>query len=192
MGRAGEGWSKDSGAGAASSLIDILSPLPVEALRLDPMRVSGLKQMGLKRLGQVLGRERKPLRARFGDVLIARLDQILGLVPEKLVARLPVPERQVERRFADPIGLLDHVMGTVGELAAQMQALLEAEGVKLVWAPKPSEVYPEGYSTNVTVAGVSEGLCGADRPGHFDGVATVVAEGRSLMAMGRGVDVRME
>ena len=52
--------------------------------------------------------------------------------------------------------------------------LLAAEGVALLWAPDRSEVYPEGYATNVSVAGVSEGLCGADRPGHFDGVATVV------------------
>jgi pantoate--beta-alanine ligase len=52
--------------------------------------------------------------------------------------------------------------------------LLASEGVALLWAPERSEVYPKGYTTNVSVAGVSEGLCGADRPGHFDGVATVV------------------
>ncbi|WP_133364649.1 pantoate--beta-alanine ligase [Qipengyuania sediminis] len=57
---------------------------------------------------------------------------------------------------------------------ARDAALLEAEGVALLWAPEPSEVYPAGYATNVSVAGASEGLCGADRPGHFDGVATVV------------------
>ncbi|WP_454597954.1 pantoate--beta-alanine ligase [Qipengyuania sp. SM2507] len=54
--------------------------------------------------------------------------------------------------------------------------LLEAEGVTLLWAPAPDEVYPEGYATNITVSGVSAGLCGADRPGHFDGVATVVCK----------------
>ena len=54
--------------------------------------------------------------------------------------------------------------------------LLAAEGVALLWAPQPDEVYPEGYATNVSVAGVSEGLCGGDRPGHFDGVATVVCK----------------
>ena len=54
--------------------------------------------------------------------------------------------------------------------------LLEREGVALLWAPSPAEVYPPGYATNVSVAGVSEGLCGGDRPGHFDGVATVVCK----------------
>jgi pantoate--beta-alanine ligase len=59
---------------------------------------------------------------------------------------------------------------------ARDAALLEAEGVSLLWAPPPGEVYPEGYATNVSVSGVSEGLCGANRPGHFDGVATVVCK----------------
>ena len=54
--------------------------------------------------------------------------------------------------------------------------LLAAEGVSLVWAPAFEVMYPEGYATNVAVSGVSEGLCGAMRPGHFDGVATVVAK----------------
>ncbi|MEQ1497446.1 MAG: pantoate--beta-alanine ligase [Novosphingobium sp.] len=53
-------------------------------------------------------------------------------------------------------------------------ALLEAEGVSLIWAPDAEAMYPEGYATTVAVGGVSSGLCGDARPGHFDGVATVV------------------
>jgi pantoate--beta-alanine ligase len=59
---------------------------------------------------------------------------------------------------------------------AEDSRLLEGEGVDLLWSPPVEEVYPEGFATTVSVRGVSEGLCGASRPGHFDGVATVVCK----------------
>lgn len=55
-------------------------------------------------------------------------------------------------------------------------ALLEGEATDMVWAPTVDVMYPAGYMTNVSVTGVSEGLCGGSRPGHFDGVATVVGK----------------
>jgi pantoate--beta-alanine ligase len=53
---------------------------------------------------------------------------------------------------------------------------LEAEGVEVLFAPTAAEMYHEGSVTTVTVAGVGDRLDGASRPGHFTGVATVVAK----------------
>ncbi len=55
-------------------------------------------------------------------------------------------------------------------------ALLESAGADLVWTPPVEEVYPEGFQTTISVEGVSRPLEGASRPGHFRGVATVVAK----------------
>jgi pantoate--beta-alanine ligase len=54
--------------------------------------------------------------------------------------------------------------------------LLGAAGCDLLWLPAAEEMYPPGFATTVSVGGVSERWDGAARPGHFDGVATVVAK----------------
>ncbi len=54
--------------------------------------------------------------------------------------------------------------------------LLVKEGVDYLFIPAVSEMYPEQYSTYVEVLGLTEGLCGARRPGHFRGVATVITK----------------
>jgi pantoate--beta-alanine ligase len=59
---------------------------------------------------------------------------------------------------------------------AKDSAMLEAEGVALLWAPTVEEMYPQGFASSISVSGVSANFCGADRPGHFDGVATVVCK----------------
>ncbi|MER9489251.1 pantoate--beta-alanine ligase [Mesorhizobium sp. M0563] len=61
---------------------------------------------------------------------------------------------------------------TEDEDAAKLAPL----GAHLLYAPDAEEMYPAAFATTVSVSGVSEGLCGAFRPGHFDGVATVVAK----------------
>ena len=55
-------------------------------------------------------------------------------------------------------------------------AMLTDAGCDLLWLPPVEIMYPDDFATTVSVAGVSEGLDGSARPGHFDGVATVVAK----------------
>ncbi len=54
--------------------------------------------------------------------------------------------------------------------------LLAAKGCALLWLPPVSQIYPDGFATTVSVARLGDGLCGAARPVHFDGVTTIVAK----------------
>ena len=65
------------------------------------------------------------------------------------------------------------------------RAAAEAEGVDLLFTPDTTEMYPAGARTTVHVDGLTEGLCGASRPGHFDGVTTIVAKLFSIVGPSR-------
>jgi protein ImuB len=106
-----------------------LAPLPVAALRLAEAQVEGLGELGLKRIGDLYGRDRRALAARFGTTLVLRLDQALGQIGERLKPRLPPVAHFAERRFAEPIGLIDDVLMTVHDLAVRLGGDLERAGL---------------------------------------------------------------
>jgi len=74
------------------------------------------------------------------------------------------------RQFDDASDYTRYPRATEADLAACAD-----EGVDIVWLPSVEEVYPPGFDTTVRVGAVAKPLEGAARPGHFEGVATVVA-----------------
>jgi pantoate--beta-alanine ligase len=77
--------------------------------------------------------------------------------------------------FVNPLqfGVNEDLAAYPRQLAHDSRLLREA-GADLLWAPTVEEMYPDGFATTVSVAGLDRVLCGLHRPGHFDGVATVV------------------
>jgi pantoate--beta-alanine ligase len=74
-------------------------------------------------------------------------------------------------QFNDPADLAKYPRDPEGDAAKAREA-----GIGILWMPGPEHMYASGHSTTVSVAGLTDGLCGATRPGHFDGVATVVTK----------------
>ncbi len=113
--------------------------------------------------------------------------ETVGLVPTmgalhdghlSLVARAAAcADRVVATIFVNPAQFAaSEDMSAYPRREARDFDLLRDAGVALVFAPPVEEIYPAGFATTVSVANVSEGLCGVHRPGHFAGVATVVSK----------------
>ncbi|HEX5453559.1 MAG TPA: DNA polymerase Y family protein [Stellaceae bacterium] len=107
----------------------VLAPLPVEALRLDPATVAGLRRVGLRRVGDLYPMPRDALARRFGDGVARRLDQALAAVPEPLSPLCETPERRVRLSFAEPIADPADLARAIERLAADLAARLEREGL---------------------------------------------------------------
>lgn len=86
-------------------------------------------------------------------------------------------EKVVVSIFVNPIqfGPSEDLASYPRDLAKD-KILCEGAGADLIFTPEPSEMYPKDAPTNVSVQELAAGLCGAKRPGHFDGVCTVVSK----------------
>lgn len=111
--------------GAGEAMLD---PLPVAALRLDPAVVFALERVGLKTVAKIRQAARSPLAARFGALLLRRLDQALGLEDEAISPRRPAPLLLAERRFAEPISEEEDVRAVLASLAVSLAKGLEERG----------------------------------------------------------------
>jgi len=130
---------------------------------------------GVAELRAQVARWREEKRSRIGVVptMGALHEGHLSLVR----AALDQTDRVIVTLFVNP-----KQFNNAADLAAYPRtekedaAKLAPLGAHLLYCPDGDAIYPAGFSTTVSVAGVSEGLCGAHRPGHFDGVATVVTK----------------
>ena len=117
-----------AGAGAEA---EALAPLPVEALRLDPFGARRLRELGLKRIGQVTGIDRASLARRFGQgetAIVRRLDQALGRVEEPLSPRRAAPEYRVMVTPLQPLIDFAGIEHEFDRLLDSLLALLDEAG----------------------------------------------------------------
>lgn len=109
----------------------ILSGLTIRALRLSPATVAGLARLGLRHIGDLEALPRAGLTARFGDVVLHRLDQAHGREDEPITPRRPVTPHRADRAFAEPIAYREDVAAGTRELLDRLCADLESQGLGL-------------------------------------------------------------
>ena len=117
------------GAVAAGVREAVLAPLPVEALRLEPQACTVLRQLGFKRIGQLLELPRAVLARRLGEAALHRLDEALGRRCAPLELSLEQPPFRAERRMFEPVSEAEQVLQVARDLADDLCVSLEGRGV---------------------------------------------------------------
>jgi len=107
-------------------VVAALTPLPMNGLRLPPKTIEDLSRVGLRRIGDLTALRRTPLAARFGDLVLERLDQALGRVDEPLSPRRPAPAMHVRLAFAEPVGRTDDIALATRRMLDELCARLAA------------------------------------------------------------------
>jgi protein ImuB len=106
-----------------------IAELPVHALRLSPDSIAGLVELGIARVGQLAAKPRAPLRLRFGDEVIWRLDQALGHAVEPILFISPPDVPTAQLAFAEPIAAPETLQRVTERLLAQLCPDLERRGL---------------------------------------------------------------
>ncbi|MCC6306338.1 MAG: DNA polymerase Y family protein [Rhodobacteraceae bacterium] len=129
-----------------------LAPLPVAALRLDPEIAAGLARLGIARIGDLAGLPRAALARRFGQGLMRRLDQALGIEPEPVSPARAAPRFAVRLSFPEPIGRAEDVAAGLARMLPVLSGRLAAAG------RGARRVRIEAWGSDGTVQGVEAGF----------------------------------
>jgi pantoate--beta-alanine ligase len=126
-------------------------------------------------------RDLAPALARLKDEGRLALVPTMGALHAGHLALVEEARRRADRVmatiFVNPLQFNDaDDLAKYPRTEAEDSAKLEAAGCELLWMPTAEHLYPDGFATTLSVAGASEHWEGEHRPGHFDGVATVVAK----------------
>jgi protein ImuB len=114
---------------ASDQIRAALAPLPIAALRLDPVIIDGLHRVGLRQIGEILAMPRDALARRFGETVARRLDQALDELPEPLSPLGEVPSRRVRLSLPEPISEPVDLARAAERLTHDLVARLTREGL---------------------------------------------------------------
>ncbi|ALV28384.1 MULTISPECIES: Y-family DNA polymerase [Hyphomicrobiales] len=115
--------------GEAGNAEVLLTPLPLEALRLPALICAGLRDLGFATISDLMAQPRAPLTRRFGPELCRRLDQALGGVAEPITPLRPEDMIEASRSFAEPIGAAETIARYIGKLVPSLCDTLEQRGL---------------------------------------------------------------
>ncbi|MEQ1956060.1 DNA polymerase Y family protein [Mesorhizobium sp. CN2-181] len=108
---------------------NVITELPLPALRLSSGVVDGLRVLGFERVGDLLAQPRAPLTLRFGPELGRRLDQALGVLSEPIDPIRPAEVVEVRRSFGEPIAAAETIAKYIGKLVTSLCSELEGKGL---------------------------------------------------------------
>lgn len=123
---------KRSSIVTARELKTLIQPLPLAALRLQEQVATGLKQVNVRTLGQLLQIPRRSLVARFGGDVVRRIDQLLGVEEEVLTPEVPSRLLRESCEFVPAVAEVDTLLTVAGDMLTRLCATLRSRGKALV------------------------------------------------------------